>query len=1137
MQIQRSFLCEESVKLLSNVSKGLRKYIILWYNAGVDVCHSLYDCTAFAKEFEISSDLRFFRKDDTMQNPQPTRRTRRAQVTPQQAEKPAVVKRRQKRRKIGNSLAMLVLLAMVALLIVVSPKEPVRHAYYTIGTDDNQVEAGHVSSGMYTGLVISEVMTSNQTALPDEKGEFPDWIEIWNSSANDIEMLNVGLSDDELSISFLFPKMTLKAGERVIVFCDKTNQAVEGKPLHAKFGLTTNGEHITLYDPDAFVIDSVKTPIMSADESYARLDNDSWGVTKEFSPGYENTTDGFLAFRNATMVTDGALVISEICPDPLTGYRDEFGELVDWVELVNTTGKTIYLDNYALSNNENKPLKWRFPEGACVAPYGYYVVFCSGKDIDNGPAGVPHANFKVSAEHDTIVLSDSRGRLVDRVTIDNIPEDASYARDNYGGFSIHVKTTPSLPNTSSGENQMDANLRALNETGVYISEIMASNDDAVASSTADFTDWIEIYNSTAEVVDLSGYGLSDNIGRARKWQFPAGTIIMPGEHKLVWCDGNAEANTAAEPHASFGLAKIGGYSVVLADPTGKILDKIVLPEVPTNVSYGRTMGREGFFYYDAPTPMLQNGDGFLGYVDAPELSVKGGMHDQGIRVSFSIPADATVYYTTDGSVPTQTTGKPYNGEEIELNFTTVLRAKAFPVNPMYHASTTTTGTYFINTYHEVPVVSVVVEPDLLWNHEYGMLADGDIIKEKAGKLPFKNSTYRKVKDASIPYEGYMEYYDLDGTQLFSQGIAISTAGDFSLDLPQKSFKVRAKSAYGQKTFAAALFEDRPYTEYKSLVLRNAGNDGAWTRIVDGYQSRLMDAYGSTVIHQAWKPVAVYLNGIYWGHMDLRERVDRYFVAQFEGLTLDEADNMDILVGSGSVEYGSNKEFKAMVKKLKDSDPAKNPADRAYLDANVDVENLMEYMAFERVFGNSDIGNTRVYRLHGIDPETGEPYKWKWILYDVDYGLFDSGFNSPWSYTKAKGMGDKGIDNTCFLTALKVPEYKDMFLRKLGDIFQMFTTEFLLEKLDECVAELKPETEMKLHFARWAEYHDKMVVAEWPTKEGSAYTYWQSRISRLQNVLKKRPNRLWKMVQDQFKLTDAQMIQYFGPQPEMPADVT
>ena len=1071
-----------------------------------------------------------------MQNPQTTRR-RRAQATPQQVEKPAAVRRRQKIRLVGNALAMAVLAALVVLLILICPKDPVRHAYYTIATDDNQVEAQGASSGVYQGLVISEVMASNQTALPDENGEYPDWIEIWNSSANDINLENVGLSDDELSISFLFPKMTLAAGQRLIVYCDKTNQATAGKPLHAKFGLSSNGETITLYDPNAYVIDSVKTKILGQDESYARQADGSWAITKEYSPGYENTTEGFLAFRNATMVTDGVLIISEICPDPLTGYRDEDGELVDWIELYNTTGQTISLDNYALSNNENKPLKWHFPEGAMVAPYGYYVVFCSGKDIDNGPTGVPHTNFKVNAEHATIVLSDSRGRLVDRVTLDNIPEDASYARDEDGSFSVHVKTTPQLPNTASGENQMDSNLRALNKTGVYITEVMASNGDVITTTGSDFTDWVELYNSSSEAVDLSGYGLSDNIGRARKWQFPEGTVIMPGEYKIVWCDGNAEANTAAEPHASWALTKAGGYSVVFADPTGKILDKLVLPQVPTNVSYGRTMGREGFFYYDAPTPMQANGEGFLGYAEAPALTVQGGMHKQGVKIGFTLPKDATVYYTTDGSEPSATNGTAYTGQDIELNFTTVIRAKAYPVNPMYHASETVTSTYFINAYHEVPVVSVIVEPDLLWNDEYGMLADGpNIVKEKAGALPWEGSTYRKVKDASIPYEGYMEYYDLDGTQVFSQGIAISTAGDFSLDMPQKSFKVRAKSEYGAKTFAAALFEDRPYTEYKSLVLRNSGNDSAWTRLLDGFQSRLMDAYGVEVLHQAWKPVAVYLNGVYWGHMNLRERVDRYFVAQHEGLTFEEADNMDILVGSGSVEYGSNKEFKAMIKKLKASDPANNPEDRAYLDANVDVENLLEYMAVEMFFGNSDIGNTRFYRLHGTDPETGEPYKWKWILYDLDYGMYNSDFNSPRSYTKSEGMGQKEINNTCFLTALKVPEYKDMFLRKLGDIYQTLTTDLMLEVLDECVAELHPDTEMKLHFARWAEYHDRMVMSDWPTREGAAYSYWQSRINRLRNVAKKRPNLLWGMVQKQFNLTDEQMQTYFGTRPERATDV-
>ncbi len=1070
-----------------------------------------------------------------MQTPQRTPRVRRAQEAPQQADKPAVVKRRKKRRRIGNVLAMVTFAAVAALLVAICPKEPIRHAYYTIATNDNQVTASGMSGGVYEGLVLSEVMASNKSAVPDEKGKYPDWVEIWNSSDREIDLHNVGLSDDPLSISFLFPKMTIAPGERILVYCDKTNQATAGKPLHAKFGLSSNGETITLYDPNAYVIDSVKTPIMSSNESYARLEDGTWALTTEYSPGYANTTEGYLAYRNATMVVDGALIINEICPDPLTGYRDEDGDLCDWIELYNTTGTTISLANYALSNNEGKPLKWRFPEGACVAPYGYYIVYCSGKDIDNGPAGVPHTNFKISAEHDTIVLSDSRGRLVDRVTLDNIPEDASYARDEDGTFSVHVRTTPQLPNTSSGENQMDVYLRALNKTGVYITEVMTSNDSTKTTEGADFVDWIEIYNSSAATVDLSGYGLSDNIGRARKWQFPDGTIIMPGEYKIIWCDGNTEANTAAEPHASFSLSRSGGYSVTLSDPTGKILDKLVLPEVPTDVSYGRTTGREGFFYYDAPTPGSQNGSGFLGYADRPELTVQGGMYKQGLQVGFTIPEGTTVYYTTDGSDPTITGGTAYAGQTIELNKTTVLRARAFPINTYYHASDVVSATYFINVYHDVPVVSVIVDPDLLWNEEYGMLADGDIIKTKPGELPFKNSTYRKVKENNGYYEGFFEYYSLDGTQVISQGVDIKTAGDFSLDLPQKSLKMRAKGKYGATTFAAALFEDRPFTEYKSLTLRNCGNDGVWTRVVDGFQSRLMDAYGTTVIHQAWQPVAVYINGIYWGHMDLRERVDRYFVAQHEGLGLDQADDMDLLVANGSVEYGSNKEWKAMITRLKASDPANNSEDRAYLDANVDVDNLLEYMALEMFFGNSDIGNTRFYRIHGTDPETGEPYKWKWIIYDMDYGLYRYSFNSPRSYTKSTGMGEKNINNTCFVTALKVPEYQDLFLRKLGDIFQTFTTEYMTEMLDKCVAELHPESELKLHFARWAEYHDQMVISEWPTKYSSAYAYWEQRVSRLKNVLKVRPNKLWTMVQEQFKLTDAQMIEYFGEQPELPPD--
>ena len=1053
-----------------------------------------------------------------MQQMPPARRPGRSSRTQQ-----APVRKKKKSRK-GVIAGLIVFIAAMALIVIVSPKEPISRATYTTGSDSGLVEQGQdVLVSAYEGLVFSEVMSANSTAVPDENGNFADWVEIWNSSDHEISLEHIGLSDRNDSIRFLFPNMTLQPDERLVVFCSDTNAAEVGKPLHAKFKLSSVGETLYLFDPNAYEIDTLTLPIMSRDESYALQEDGTFAATTLFSPGYANTAEGHEQYRTATMVTDGALIISEIMPDPLTGLTDEDGELVDWVELYNTTDQPISLDNYALSNKENKPLRWRFPSGAVVPAHGYYVVFCSGKDRNTDASAVPHTDFRISAEKDTIVLSDSRGRLVDRVLIDNIPEDCSYARGDDGNFSIHQIATPGLPNDETGANQMDYNMRAMNPTGVYISEVMASNDTTVLYDGADCVDWIEVYNSSGQTVDLSGYGLSDNLGRARKWQFPVGTSISPGEYKVILCDGQTDQSTGAQLHTSFKLPQAGGYAVCLADPTGKILDKVIMPEVPTDVSYGRTTGLSGFFYYDTPTPMASNGYGFSGYADSPSFVMEPGLYYSTVYTGFNVPENTTVYYTTDGSTPTRQSTL-YQGERIELNFTTVLRARAFS-DAGLEPSDVITGSYFINAYHSLPIVSLVCEPEQLWNPETGMLVTGDNVVKEPGKLPFKNTIYRAY--GKLPHDGYVEYYLLDGTQVLSQGMEFSLMGDFSLDMPQKSFKLRAKAKYGAKTFAAALFPDRPYTEYKSFILRNSGNDCAWTRLLDGFQSRLLDAYGTQVIHQAWNPVAVYLNGVYWGHMNMRERVDRYFVAQFEGLSLDEADNMDILEASGSVDYGSNKAYREMLAKIKAGNPANNEADRQFIEDNIDIDNHLEYMAIEMFFGNSDIGNTRFYRLHQ------EGSKWKWIIYDLDYGMYSYKFNSPRSYTKEKGMGQMNIDNTIFKKILSVPEWKEQFLAKLGDIFQTFTTEFMTAKLDECVAIIKPE--MELHFARWAEEHDQMVISEWPTTPDGAYRYWEQRIWRLYNTIKGRPNYLWGFVKDELNVSEADMLRYFGPQPELPED--
>jgi len=659
---------------------------------------------------------------------------------------------------------------------------------------------------------------------------------------------------------------------------------------------------------------------------------------------------------------------------------------------------------------------------------------------------------------------------------------------------------------------------------IVISEVMASNDSVATYPKAGYTDWVEIFNSGDTAVDLGGWSLSDNPEKPRKWQFPDGTVIRPGEYRVILCDKDTGKTGDADLHAPFSISREKGEVIILTDAAGAVHDRITLPEMKTDISFGRNPGDGSLYFYDPPTPFAANSGGFPGYTAMPSFSADPGFYDSALQLRIIVPENTQVFYTLDGSAPTQESS-PYGGETLEITASTVVRARAF-ADGMIRPGETLTGTFLIRADHSLPVVSVTVDPDDLWDPKRGMLTVGKGVNNTEG-LPFKNTVYRKVKNSGVKYESYVEMYDDAGKRIVSQGADISLNGDYSLDMPQKSFKFKAKSKYGEKTFKAKLFPDRDYTEYKSFVLRNSGNDCMWTRLQDGFQSRLMDLFGTSVAHQAWKPYAVYLNGRYWGHMNLRERVDEYMVAQYEGLDLEEAGQVNLLQANGAVKSGSNTEYKAMIKKIKAGNPAKKQADLQYILDNVDVDNYFRFMAFEMFFGNSDIGNFRIYRLN--TPGS----KWKWLINDLDYGLWNSGFDSPKSYTKKSGMGQLNFDNSIFRKLLTVPEYKDRYLTIYGEIYQVLTTDTMMEVLEELVALIEPE--MERHWTRWAPENDRHIVSEVPKTPEAAYKYWEKRVERLRNVIRKRPTRLWDFTKKAFKLSNKEMEKYFGPKPPMPPE--
>ena len=1048
--------------------------------------------------------------------------------------------RRRKANKKDVRMPLLILLAFaLVMFVLVMPKTPTVKAV-------NAAATGNMST--HAGLVLSEVMTDNTSAYPDETGKFGDWVEIRNTLDEPINLKGVGLSDRSDRIIFLFPDVSLAAGGDVVVFCDGVNRDDPHSAFHAKFKLSSLGESVYLFDENGIAIDSVKVPTLNSDESYIRTNDTAWEKTLAYSPGYPNTLEGHDAYLAAFTVTPGTLMINEVAPSPKSGLRDEDGDFSDWVELYNAGSSDIKLGNYALSDDETKPAKWPFPKDAVIPAGGYYIVFCSGKDKVEEGTRYPHASFSINNEEETIVLSTLVGELVDRVVVTGVGRDMSYGRNDNGDWQVFTLATPGAPNNQAGAAKADQFIRALNVTGVYISEVMSSSSLIKAFEDQPSCDFVELYNSSAQTWDMSGWGLSDNIGWPRKWTFPTGTSISPGEYKVVMLNGyTGNGQNSARLQASFKLGRTGGEMMTLSDATGFVLDRLYLPEIPTDISYGRTLGTNGFFYYDAPTPGAANGSGFSGFSSRPKFDHESGLYYGSLTVHITADPGATIRYTTDGSIPTVDNSIVYNAEEgIPVTDTLVIRTRAF--QPGLQPSETETASFFMELYHTLDVVSLVCDPYELWNSETGLLSDApdhssrntknpnDTVVRKQDEngnliLPFRTPVYRNYgKDDR---QGYVEIFDHETGEVYiSQGIKMDLLGAYSLDMPQKSFKIRAQAALGEKFFNVNLFEgQRDYEYYKSFTLRNSGNDCVWTRVADGVETLLVDKYlDSDLMTLAWRPVIVYLNGQYWGHYNLRERKDRFSIAQHEGLDLEKdqaiIENITILRGNSSVVQGSNKEYLAMRDHFKTLSPNTRAEDLQYIYDHIDVDSYIDWLAIKMFYGDSDPGNFMFYKL----PTEGA--KWKCLLFDTDYGLFMSDFNSPWSYLKEQGMGQKKINNIIFRKMMESDEIREKFLVRFGWIFQTLTSEVMIAQLDECVAMI--ETEMPMHFQRWAGYEDTRIInSDSPSSASGLQRYWLQRVNRMKNVMNLRPYRLWGYVQEQFKLSDQEMIYYFGARPADP----
>ena len=417
-------------------------------------------------------------------------------------------------------------------------------------------------------FVINEFMADNVATVADPSGEYDDWVELYNNGETPFSLNGYFLSDNASDPGqWAFPDTTVAPGEYLVVWTDN-DEDQEG--LHANFKLSTSGEAIILSDPGMNIIDEVIFGIQKSDTTTGRYPNGT-GSFMEMPPtfGSQNQPFGGIQYN--------VLAINEFMADNETTVTDQDGEYEDWIELYNNGNAALPMLGLYLSDNALIPNQWAFPD-VTIAAGGYLVVWA---DNDVTQTGL-HANFKLSAGGEAILLSDSELNILDEISFGPQKTDTTTGRFPNGiGYFMEM-----LP-TFGTENDITI---SVNYDNLVINEFMADNATTVTDQDGEYDDWIELYNNGPLAIPLNGVYLSDDPDLPGQWSFPD-TTIAAGGYLIVWADNDVEEEGL---HANFKLSA-SGESVVIADLGWNIIDAVEFGNQTTDISYGRYPNGTGSF--------------------------------------------------------------------------------------------------------------------------------------------------------------------------------------------------------------------------------------------------------------------------------------------------------------------------------------------------------------------------------------------------------------------------------------------------------------------------------------------------------------------------------------------------------------
>ncbi len=416
-----------------------------------------------------------------------------------------------------------------------------------------------------------------------------------------------------------------------------------------------------------------------------------------------------------------------------------------------------------------------------------------------------------------------------------------------------------------------------------------------------------------------------------------------------------------------------------------------------------------------------------GTSDAPDtavttavLSHSGGVYTEAVTLTAKAPEGTTLRYTSDGSIPTA-------------------RSRKFPASLTVAKTEGKADCIRVAAFEGSTMVGQVA------SHTYVRAKSGTsalytvMISVDAGDLDeMCDAPYEKIERPA-----HVEIVTPKGQTVISQDAGLRLFGGSSRTLAQKSFKLIArKDGYfgdavyvGAGTFRYPLFDGRRVLagenagevldRYDSFILRNGGNDSLLATACDPMDAALLRDgvinnfaafYAPNVAVSLSQFAAVYVNGKYYGLLDMRENQNEDYVKRVWGV-----DDADVVVVKSELDtsrhcdehesggacrfcnvwfyYETDEDSAAKAELAAWEDLCRRAAEGVHasdsrynalfteISEKIDLQNLLEYYALNLYFCNTDWphNNVKVWRYTGAPVEGVEitDGKWRFMTRDMD----------------------------------------------------------------------------------------------------------------------------------------------------------